>query len=132
MSTPADDMATKIQAIGQGTVGTSIFVGDELPVSAAVPESCVFVRPTGGPASTDGFTRAHGVAWPMVQVAVRGPRLDFDAAYTKARTIRAGLHGHPPSGYGDCRAMSSEPLYLGKDSQDRPHFTINFMLGLTF
>jgi minor capsid protein len=132
MGTPADDMATKIQAIGQGTVGTSIFVGDELPVSAAVPENCVFVRPGVSPPSEDTFKRLHGMARFGVQVQVRGPRLDFLTAYTKARAIRSGCHGSPPSGYQDCKALASDPLYLGKDSQDRPSFTINFHLAQSF
>lgn len=132
MSFPADDMATKIQTIGQGTVNTSIFVGDELPVSSAVPENCVFVRPGVSPPSEDTFKRQHGMNRFGVQVQVRGPKFDFSTAYTKARAIRNGCHGSPPSGYQDCAATASDPLYLGKDSQDRPHFTINFQLAQSF
>jgi Bacteriophage minor capsid protein len=132
MAIPADDLAAKLAALGHGTVGSSIFIGDELPVSSAVPETAVFVRVTGGPPSNDTFRRLHGVRWPTVQVLVRAPAHDYQAGQTKANSIFTTAHGAAISGYSECKAMSSGPIYIGKDSQDRPKFSINFMLGYVY
>ena len=48
MPTPDNDIASRLQTAGVGTVGTNIFRGGMRPPSGVIPHAAVFVRPTGG------------------------------------------------------------------------------------
>lgn len=116
-----------------GRTGNDAFLEDmpDKPVASVAAYS----RPGG--AETDG---GNGYDEPGFQLIVRGdPGGGVGRArsgYTRAKAIRAALHGLSAvtlaPGTDDevylvqCLAVTSEPVNLGDDPDDRPRWTIDF------
>lgn len=123
-----------------GRTGTDAFLEDlpDTPVAAVA----AFTRPGG--ADTDG---GHGYDEPGVQLLVRGDHKNpatpgrARAGYSRAKAIRRELHGLAgvmlAEGTEDAvwlvqlLAVTSEPVNLGDDKDDRPRWSIEFR-GETF
>ena len=102
-------------------------------------DKIVLVSGYGGsmPSASTGPGR---VGWdePSVQIRVRGPVNDLAAAKDKLAAIDAALRPTSdaafPQTVGDVtylwvKARQSEPLFLGKDGNDRPEYTRNYDVG---
>jgi len=75
---------------------------------------------------------------PGLQVVVRGARYDSRGAHTLARSVYSTLtclDGVTFDAGGDdevyvigCTATQSDPTPIGRDTNDRPEYTVNFQL----
>jgi hypothetical protein len=63
-----------------------------------------------------------------VQVLVRGKPGDYDGAKALADGLFPVLQRTAPSGYIDCRALSSGPNYLGRNPSEEARFSLNLEL----
>ena len=130
MRRPSIDLATALSTLlGDFALGTNIFAGPERPKSASIPSRALFVVPIGGAAKQRTF-RGGGVRSPSMQIRVRGEAGDFDGAETDARTVWTAVDDMvTDSGelveYISALASNSEPIFVGKDDQERFVFTVN-------
>jgi hypothetical protein len=127
MGTILEAVAFLLAANGHGTIGTDLFMGemqDEPDVCRAVFES-----PGTKPIKTMG-PGSYRVDRPRTRVVVRGARDDYPGARDEAKEIRLLLDGiseQPVDGFyiHEIASMGGvEPL--GKDSDDRPLFAVDF------
>lgn len=83
-----------------------------------------------------GETPEHAlnVEYPGVQVLVRGAPDGYKAGWSKASAVKDALRGHPRVVMGveeDVWAgirMSGDIMFLGYDTNDRPMFSLNFVV----
>lgn len=112
---------------GHGALATDLFMG-EMPDEPDVCR-CVYESPGTKPIETMG-PAAYAVDRPRIRVVVRGARDDYPAARDEARAIRlllAGLVEAEIGGFTIHRVSSmGSPEPLGKDSDDRPLFAVDF------
>lgn len=127
MSTFLEAIGDYLQAQGQGTLGTSLFLA-MMPES---PDACVCLYETTGfpPMLTFGAS-AFAVDQPGLQVITRGARADYPGARDKARTIRnlvAGITETSISGIHIMRVSADgSMLPMGEDQNGRPMISVNF------
>jgi hypothetical protein len=118
-------------------VGKRVFLGPpravtKADIKGAVPSRAVFCHPTGGRVSepwNDGGMRS-GIDRPTVQVWVRSEPNDFTGGLELARAVLDAVDMRPPPGFFECRAASSEPLWVRKDDQGQHEWTINTTLHI--
>ncbi len=96
------------------------------------PDSAKAVARYGGAEAAS----LHGYDEPRVQVRVRGPRGDAEAAEAAAQAVYDELHGLPrralPGGTVllSCIGTQSGPVYLGHDEHIRHEWSVNFRCEL--
>jgi hypothetical protein len=116
-----------LAANGHGTLAVDLFMG-EMPDEPDVCR-CVYESPGTKPIETMG-PAAYAVDRPRIRVIVRGARDDYPTARDEARSIRlllAALTETTVSGVKIHRVASmGSPEPLGKDSDDRPLFAVDF------
>ena len=128
MQSPADLLKDILVADGEGvfaaTSGWGIYIGDE----PDQPDTSITLYDTGGQAPNPKFA----LDYPTVQIRIRGSKGAYQAAYDKARTVRASLLGHDSGTIGDTWlvsvTMKGDIMHLGKDQDRRPLVTLNFQL----
>jgi len=117
MASPDEDIAAKIDTeLATLTIGTNLFTGPSRPVSAYVPQRCVFVYclPGGNIMNyCQGGSRSPQLYNSTVRVVVRSNASNYDDGRDLARSIRNAIHDNPPSGYIMARIRNSEPDYYG-------------------
>jgi len=91
----------------------------------ADPDDCAYVRMTGGYAPSQWTTKGK----PSFQVVLRAKSVK--TADAKALEINAELNGKTEFSFGTsrivkCMADQSSPIYVGKDANGRPLYSINF------
>ncbi|MFW6202562.1 MAG: minor capsid protein [Gemmatimonadota bacterium] len=99
-------------------------------------DQVVALTDDGGPPpeiATSSGLGDQAIADVGVQALVRAARLKADDSYDKAEAIRDALHGLTDTTLGATRyirvrAMTSEPVFAGFDSNGRPTHTIAFRL----
>lgn len=129
MSTVLEAIGTYLEAQGQGTQGTNIFLG-RMPTS---PDACVTVYEYGGasPLFTMGAA-ATAVDRPSIQVMCRAGRDDYPAARDKAQSIRALLGAVTGATLSGISVLRIAPIGsvnpIGPDENDRPLVTVNFQV----
>ena len=122
MTSPAYLVASYLDSVDQGTLGTDLFVSTE----PAGPDSTVTLYDTGGqePEPDQDLWR------PTIQVRVRDK--DYLAAYGKQQSIRDTLIGPPGFTQGGYRVLgvfpSSDVIAIGRDDNDRFRLTLNYRL----
>lgn len=122
-----ESVGTYLQAQGQGTLATNLFLG-LMPPS---PDACVtlYENSVGAPMETMG-SAAVAVDLIGLQVIVRGTRDDYPTARDKALTVRtllAGITETTLSGVHIHRISADTwPIPLGNDDLDRPQFSVRF------
>jgi hypothetical protein len=127
------EFAQMLDEFGLGTydpTGTSgdLFVGS-LPVE---PEFAVKVSRYGGVESD----AKHGYDEPQVQVWVRGPRGDAEAAESRAQAVYDACHGlrrrDLPGGTRmlSCIGTQAGPVDVGLDEHGRHEWSVNFRVEL--
>ena len=117
--------------IGVGTfkasTGWSIHM-TEMPDDSNTPDTCIVVLDTGG--SPPDPDPDKGLRNPTFQVIVRGARMGYSAARTKADDVLIGLHGKAGEVWNGTRYIQifaqSDILPLGYDEKRRPLFSMNF------
>ena len=123
------DIATRLQAAGVGTVGTTIFRGGLRTASASIPHAAIFVLPTGGggpiPLVDAGAT---DYTTPTVQIMIRGNVGSYITTQTTAQAALDAVHKSTISGYFQVLARTPQPLYLGLDDTEHPMFSVNVEL----
>ena len=116
-----------LQAQGQGTLGTNLF----LAMMPETPDACVCVYETSGlaPMMTMG-SAAFAVDQPGLQVIVRGARADYPGARDKALTVRgllAAITETTISGVHVMRVSADGSLLpMGEDQNGCPMVSTNF------
>ncbi|MBW2030730.1 MAG: hypothetical protein JRJ31_16830 [Deltaproteobacteria bacterium] len=129
MNPPSEDIKDILEqsSVGVGTFGTDLFIGRE-PDS---PNDCVTIYDTGGQEPVMNYTYDY----PTVQIRVRGSRMGYKAAWTKANSIKEALNGLTNETWNSTRYIQIEamgdPLFLGYDKEQRPVFVINFSIQRT-
>ena len=127
-------MATILESIGdylvtnsQGTLGTSIFLGN-LPAS---PDTCVAVYENAG--SSPAFTMGSGgivIDYPMIQVICRAGKDDYPTARDAVEAIRNLLASVTDVTISGVQILRIEPMGsvnpLGVDPKQRPLLSVNF------
>lgn len=101
-----------------------------------VPDKIVVFTEDGGPAPE--MVAASGIGsdasqWEDVQIRTRGEPGEIDVARSKARAIATALHALTATALGSStyeavRALTSAPVFIGSDENDRPEFTQSFRL----
>jgi hypothetical protein len=122
MANILDDLASKLQTAGKGTVGTNIFKG-EMPDT---PDNCVALYETGGYPPEIVAT----IDYPTFQVRTRNT--DYSTGRAKAQEISDVLHGLTETTLGTThylliRAMQA-PASIGRDEKKRWEFTQNYKI----
>lgn len=109
--------------------GGNVFVEWEPPT----PDQTLTVVGQGGVATAD-----RPADRPGLQLLVRGPVRDHDAGHTLAAALLAHFTCDQVTwGSGDhaqyvegCTPSQSEPIPLGRDENQRPRWSINFLLSI--
>jgi hypothetical protein len=123
----SESAADRIATGGYGTVGTSIFIG----LMPDTPDACVTVYEGLGPGIVEHF--GSGISLDMVglQVTVRGARDDYPTARNLAVNIRNYLSLITEETVTGLRILRVKPEgyinSIGRDPEDRPLFTMNFL-----
>jgi hypothetical protein len=120
-------VADKI-ATGQfGTVGSTIFIG----LMPDGPDAVVTVYESLGPGIVEHFGGGISLDHVTIQVSVRGTRDDYPNARDLANNIRKYLAGVTEETVGGVRILRMRPEgyinSIGRDDEDRPLFTMNFI-----
>jgi hypothetical protein len=122
-----ESVADKIATGGYGSVGTSIFIG-LMPDS---PDASVVIYESIGPGVVETFGGGISLDHVTIQVSVRGARDDYPTARDLANNIRKYLAGITEETVGGVRIlrMRHEGYInsIGRDAEDRPLFTMNFI-----
>lgn len=105
---------------------SNVVAGDRWPDA---DEAVVILPAPGGPRRRflDGGTAED--KQDGVQVIVRGSRNGYAAAHTRARAIYNALRFAAPDGY-DYIVPQGGAGYIGRDGDERPQFSINFIARL--
>ncbi|MBU2685754.1 MAG: minor capsid protein, partial [Gammaproteobacteria bacterium] len=111
------------------TSGWSIHVGTEMPPS---PDTCILIKDgPGANVPNPNFTYEY----PTVQILVRGAKGDYLLGYAKATAIKNNLNGRKHVVVNDAEYIqivcSSDIFPLGRDTNQRPLFSLNFELQRT-
>lgn len=123
-----DEIATKLAALGCGTVGTTIYKG----AMPATPDACCTIYETPGLAPEYSFGEAAPTQeTPGIQVVFRGAPDDYATPRALAQTAFDGLsavmveslsgtayHWIQPTG---------SPFLFRRDENRRPYIAINFL-----
>lgn len=126
-----EELAQLLNDRGHGTYNPDTVGGDVgLARMAPDPDEYIGVYLYAGP-EADAL---HGYDEPRWQVRVRGPE-DPRVSLARAQAIYDDLHGLPsdtvlPGGtpLETCIGQQSGPIYIGRDRNNRPEWTINFRL----
>lgn len=127
MSTILEAVGDYLQAQGQGTLGTNLFL-------AMMPETpdalvCVYEGPGIAPLETMG-SAAFAVDQPGLQVITRGARGDYPGARDKARAVRSLLAAVTETTLSGVHVMrisaDGSLLPMGEDQNGRPMVSMNF------
>lgn len=127
MSTILEAVGDYLQAQGQGTLGTSLF----LAVMPESPDALVAVYENSGlsPMETMG-SAAWAVDQPELQVIARGARGDYPGARNRANTIRGILAAVTETSISGIHIMriraEGSVLPMGEDENGRPMVSVNF------
>jgi hypothetical protein len=127
MSTILEAIGDYLQAQGQGTLGTNLFLG----MMPETPDACVCVYESSGlaPMETMG-TAAFAVEQPGLQVIARGARGDYPGARDKAVAVRALLAAVIETTISGIHVMrisaDGSLLPMGEDQNGRPMVSTNF------
>jgi len=126
--TPDVDVATYLAAQGFGTIGTDLFHCAPKPPGGGIPDACIFVLDSGGPAP-DPYFRVGGASASFyrvgVQVRVRAAVGQSAAGKERARDVLTALHLAAIAGYTAVHAQTSAPLYLGRDDTEHDEWSVN-------
>lgn len=125
---PQLDVATFLAAAGLNlTLGTNLFTGEVLAVSSSVPAESVFVEAQRGERPRPYL--GAGNMWPVeVDITVRGPAGNREAARLRARAIRDALHRAAISGYVIVLSVDAEPEHVGADDAECHEYTFTLTL----
>lgn len=104
--------------------GTNLFAGELLPEPSA---RVVFVLNTGGPAP-EPIMASGNIRRSRVQLLVRGAPGKLEEGEAFARGLLEWLHRRELAGFFSCLAGESQPVYLGRDEQQRPGWSLNFQV----
>lgn len=122
-----ESIADKIASGGYGTVGTSIFIG-LMPDS---PDAAVVLYESPGPGVIEHFGGGISLDHITIQVSVRGARDDYPTARNLADDIRKYLAAVTEETVSGVRILRMRPEgyvnSIGRDDEDRPLFTMNFI-----
>lgn len=128
MNPPSEDIKDILvdQSIGtfKATTGWSIQIS-KMPDS---PDTCVgvFDQPGLEPETKFRYDR------PGVQVLIRGAKMGYVAAYAKAEDVKEALHGRDNEAWNGTRYLQilaeSDPIPMGYDDNNRPLFSVNFLI----
>lgn len=119
----ASDHTETIRALLADGGVDNVVAGDSWPSA----DAAVLVLPAPGleprPYLDGGNTsdRQDGV-----QVLVRGSSIAYGAAYGVARSCYDLIHCARPTGYTSITARNA-PQYIGRDDENRPRFSIQFI-----
>lgn len=130
---PAWGVLQVLKAVTGMTTGWDFHTGR---LTATGPDKQVVLRRYGGRSSEPSIA----IDYPAVQAIVRGSRGSvvgsYDEAEKKAITIKKALLGIPskPAAYPDLDSvtMRGDINDLGFDDQDRPMFSLNFQLIVSY
>lgn len=126
-TTAIEAIGTYLQAQGQGTLGTNLFIG----VMPGAPDALVtlYEGNSTAPIVTMGAA-AFAVDRLNVRAIVRGVREDYPTPRDKALAIRSLLAGITHQTLSGITVMRVETdgyvIPLGPDDLDRPRFSVNF------
>jgi len=118
------------------TYGDNVFAGplrrasENQALANAVPHQAIFCLGSGGIDSipyVDGGGGAKEARF-TVQVIVRSKPNDYTTGANLASDSFDALDMNPPTGYFECRALASAPLYIQRDDLDHHVWTINVLL----
>lgn len=96
-------------------------------VTGAVPHECLFVLGTGGLNKipfVDGGERG-GILRPTFQIWVRSKVRDYDGGRALALDAFDAIDMQPPTGFIECRAQGSAPIYVEEDDTNHHAWAIN-------
>ena len=127
MDTPSKDIKDILVNDSVGTFGTNLFISKE-PSS---PDACVTIYDTGGPEPQAGYVYDY----PTIQVRIRGAKMGYEAAFTKAQAVRTSLHGLHNETWNSTRYIGiwcqGDIMALGYDENHRPLLVVNFRIHRT-
>lgn len=127
MNSTAQDIKDILVADGIGTFGTDLFVSLE-PSS---PDACVTVFDSGGFDSEANYVYDR----PTVMVRIRGDVFGYQAAWTKAESVKNSLHGLTNETHNGTRYVGiwcvGDIGFLEYDGENRPIFSVNFRVHRT-
>lgn len=121
-NSPAYALAKYLDSLSLGKFAETLFVSHE-PNS---PDVCVSLYDTGSFRQDEGMT---GLAFPSVQIRIRGDKNGYLKAYDKADAVKKALLAIRPGTYsgqriGGCHHISG-PMLIGYDESRRPIVTVN-------
>ena len=123
----SEAVADKIASDGHGTVGTNLFIG----LMPDAPDACSTVYEGVGPGLIEHFGGGVALDLVSVQVTIRGARDDYPTARNLALSIRNDLADITEETVSEVRILRMKPEgyinSIGRDPEDRPLFTINFI-----
>lgn len=126
MNAASEDIKDILVAAGVGIFKTNLFIGT-MPAS---PDANVTIRDTPWKPPELNYE----IDYPGIQTLVRGARGQYTATQVKAVSVNTVLHGYQET-INDTRyilvAAAHSPIYVGKDEQNRPMFSINFEIQRT-
>ena len=102
---------------------TNVVAGDRWPST----DAAMLVLDAPGAAPQQYLDGGAKTRWrDGVQILVRGAANDFEGTQTRALGARDAVHVAQPTGYESIEAVGSVS-FIGRDGDDRPLFSINFI-----
>jgi hypothetical protein len=138
MTVEADLAQGAVATLGAGyTYGVNMLTGpvrkpsDNQALATAVPHKAAFFNSTGGITSVpflDGGSKTEEERL-TVQIWIRSKPGDYDDGKAFAQAIFNAVDMTPPTGYFECRAMNSAPMYVGLDQTDHHVWSVNVLMN---
>ena len=128
MNPTSVDMKDRLEesAIALGTFGTDLFIGTMPPT----PDANITIKDTTNKPPELNYE----IDRPGIQVLVREVKGGYLAGITKSQSVYSALHGYQGTLSGTryiLVAAAHSPMYVGKDENNRPFFSINFEVQRT-
>lgn len=127
----AMDMVTLLQQSNSGfdlVANTDLFIS----IMPDEPDRCVSLFDTGGESPEHNFVYETC----SFQVRVRGEEYGYESGYLLVKRIAQFFHAKTETWIGNTRYIvitaNTEPLFVGKDTNRRPIFTVNFIARRTY
>jgi len=117
-----EDINTKLEAdsVTGGATGWTVRIG---PMTDQIDQLVVLAETGGFPPDQFGSTLSGEQTF---QVRVRAGRRRYDTARSKMQDVFNSLNASTISGHFYTYALSSGPLFMGFDANERPEFVQNF------
>lgn len=130
---PALAVATQLQTAGVATMGTNLYTSFVREPVEGIPVKSIFVFASDGFLPSPymrGITNRVSFQRIFVECYVRSEFFEFEAGRAFAKSAFRALHLARLPDYVWCKALRSEPRYIGQDKRENHEWNFRLELGI--